>query len=128
MMFTKPSRVPNKADLQKKVRATVNKKRSAEFMKGITEKLIKREEMKRRKIASLGIDYDFPGHAGIGEKEKSITDKNQSVNVETEETAPTKKPKSKKKSKKKTKNEPTAVTTTVASKKKKSKTKHMAVK
>lgn len=129
MMFTKPSRVPNKALLQKKVRSEVNKKRTAEFMKGMTQKLIKREELKRKKIAGLGIEYEFPGSAVSCEKEETSTDKNkQSMDVKTEDGLPRKTPKSKKKSKKKVKNEHVSIETTVTTKKKKSKTKHGAVK
>ena len=62
LTFAKPKRVPTKVDRQKKARTEVNKRRSADAMKGVTAKLVKREEMKRKKIAALGIDYDFPGY------------------------------------------------------------------
>jgi nucleolar protein 15 len=35
-----------------------------EQKESITKRLIKREEAKRAKLASLGIDYDFSGYAG----------------------------------------------------------------
>eukprot|EP00580_Thalassiosira_gravida_P011600 CAMPEP_0201648114 /NCGR_PEP_ID=MMETSP0493-20130528/37064_1 /ASSEMBLY_ACC=CAM_ASM_000838 /TAXON_ID=420259 /ORGANISM="Thalassiosira gravida, Strain GMp14c1" /LENGTH=189 /DNA_ID=CAMNT_0048123693 /DNA_START=23 /DNA_END=592 /DNA_ORIENTATION=+ len=67
LMFAKPKRVASKADRQKKARVEANKRRSADALKGITAKLVKREEMKRKKLASLGIDYNFPGYAGIAQ-------------------------------------------------------------
>ena len=63
LMFTKAKRIATKADIHKKARLEVNKQRSTDAMKGITAKLVKREEMKRKKLAALGIDYDFPGYA-----------------------------------------------------------------
>merc|ERR1712194_634642 len=65
LMFAKPKRVPSKADGQKKARGDVNKHRSADVLKGITTKLVQREEMKRKKFATLGIDYEFPGYAEV---------------------------------------------------------------
>jgi nucleolar protein 15 len=62
LTFAKPKRVPTKVDRQKKARTEINKRRSADAMMGVTAKLVKREEMKRKKIAALGIDYDFPGY------------------------------------------------------------------
>ena len=62
-MFAKAKRIATKADLHKKARLEVNKQRSADALKGITAKLVKREDMKRKKLAALGIDYDFPGYA-----------------------------------------------------------------
>ena len=76
LMFTKPKRVPTKAEKQKKARSEVNnKQRSVDAMKGITAKLVKREEMKRKKLAELGIEYDFPGYAA-GVAESMITSNN----------------------------------------------------
>ncbi|KAL7497494.1 hypothetical protein ACHAWT_006006 [Skeletonema menzelii] len=63
LMFTKAKRIATKADIHKKARLEVNKQRSTDALKGITAKLVKREEMKRKKLAALGIDYDFPGYA-----------------------------------------------------------------
>jgi nucleolar protein 15 len=63
LMFAKAKRIATKADLHKKARLEVNKQRSADALKGITAKLVKREDMKRKKLAALGIDYDFPGYA-----------------------------------------------------------------
>lgn len=63
LMFAKPKRVPTKKDMQKKARSEVNKVRNADAIRGITARLVKREEMKRKKLGSLGIEYDFPGYA-----------------------------------------------------------------
>jgi len=62
-MFAKPKRVPTKKDMQKKARSEVNKVRNADAIRGITARLVKREEMKRKKLGALGIEYDFPGYA-----------------------------------------------------------------
>lgn len=75
LMFVRPKRVPTKAEKQKKARAEVNKRRSADVMKEITVKLVKREEMKRKKLAALGIDYDFPGYNASA---KSVAESNNS--------------------------------------------------
>ncbi len=66
LMFAK-GKVKSKKDLQKKARMEVNKRKSVDVMKGITAKLVQREEMKRKKLAALGIDYDFPGYAAGAE-------------------------------------------------------------
>lgn len=63
LMFAKPKRVPTKKDMQKKARSEVNKVRNADAIRGITARLVKREEMKRKKLGALGIEYDFPGYA-----------------------------------------------------------------
>lgn len=62
LMFARPKRVPTKKDRQKKARTEVNKVRSADAIRGITARLVKREEMKRKKLGTLGIEYDFPGY------------------------------------------------------------------
>ena len=85
LMFTKPKNVPSKLDKQKKARNEVNKRRTAEKMKGITAKLIQREEMKRKKLASLGIDYDFPGYAASAENATESGKKKRKVSVEDEQ-------------------------------------------
>mmetsp|Transcript_34373 Transcript_34373/g.75248 ORF Transcript_34373/g.75248 Transcript_34373/m.75248 type:complete len:334 (-) Transcript_34373:93-1094(-) len=57
-----------KIDWQGINREQVNKPRTAEGMKKITKRLVKRETAKRKKLQALGIDYDFPGYqAGVGE-------------------------------------------------------------
>ena len=77
LMFTKPKRVPTKAEKQKKARSEVNnKQRSVDAMKGITAKLVKREEMKRKKLAELGIEYDFPGYAAGAPESMNTNEKN----------------------------------------------------
>ena len=63
LMFARPKRPVSKAAMQKKAMLEVNKRRSVEVLKGITAKLVEREELKRKKLAALGIDYDFPGYA-----------------------------------------------------------------
>jgi len=47
----------------KKNRMEVNKTKSSDKMKKITQRLLKREEEKRKKLSKLGIEYDFPGYA-----------------------------------------------------------------
>ena len=80
-MFTKPKRIPTKSDKQKKARSEVNQKvRSVDAMAGITKKLIKREEMKRKKLSDLGIDYDFPGYAASAQAVDGGDDDNKSKN------------------------------------------------
>ncbi len=75
LMFAKAKRIATKADIHKKARLEVNKQRSTDALKGITAKLVKREEMKRKKLAALGIDYDFPGYAaGAGAKSTDDTE------------------------------------------------------
>jgi len=44
----------------------VNQVRTVQGLKKITQRLIKREMKKRSKLASLGIDYVFPGYAASG--------------------------------------------------------------
>lgn len=63
LMFARPKKVPTKAEKQKKARAEVNQMRTADAMKAITSRLVKRETMKRKKLAAMGIDYEFPGYA-----------------------------------------------------------------
>jgi nucleolar protein 15 len=63
LMFAKPKRVLTKKDKIKKARAEENKVRSADAIKAITTRLIKREDVKRKKLEALGIEYDFPGYA-----------------------------------------------------------------
>ena len=63
LMFAKPKRVLTKKDKIKKARAEENKVRSADGIKAITARLIKREDVKRKTLEALGIEYDFPGYA-----------------------------------------------------------------
>ena len=56
LMFAKPKRVPTKKDMQKKARSEVNKVRNADAIRGITARLVTREEMKRKKLGALGIE------------------------------------------------------------------------
>jgi len=111
LMFAKAKRIATKADIHKKARLEVNKQRSTDALKGITAKLVKREEMKRKKLASLGIDYDFPGYAA-GAGVKSVDDAEpaskrrrttSSDDIEEEVASEKKAPKSSKKKKKKSK-------------------------
>ena len=89
LMFVRPKRVPTKAEKQKKARTEVNKRRSADVMKEITVKLVKREEKKRKKLAELGIDYDFPGYTAsaasvAGSNNSSKKKRKMSSSVEEE--------------------------------------------
>jgi len=63
LMFARPKRVSTKKDRQKKARSEVNKVRNVDAIRGITARLVKREEMKRKKLGALGNEYDFPGYA-----------------------------------------------------------------
>mmetsp|Transcript_32879 Transcript_32879/g.69182 ORF Transcript_32879/g.69182 Transcript_32879/m.69182 type:complete len:312 (-) Transcript_32879:184-1119(-) len=111
LMFARPKRVPTKADKQKKARAEVNQIRTADAMKGITSRLVKREEMKRKKLEALGIKYDFPGYAASaqsmsGESNTVPKKKKRKMSVGDEEEIATnnnkaKTPKSQKKKKSK---------------------------
>ena len=58
-----------KIDWQGLNREQVNKPRTAEGMKKITARLVKREAEKRKKLEALGIDYDFPGYAAGANKD-----------------------------------------------------------
>lgn len=57
----------------------VNSKKSASSMKKITERLLKREEAKRKKLSSLGIDYDFPGYTHSINKVNESLDKKKDI-------------------------------------------------
>lgn len=85
LMFAKAKKVPTKADKQKKARIEVNKKRSSDAMRGITAKLVKREEMKRKKLAALGIDYDFPGYAASAAQTAESGSKNKKRKVSVDD-------------------------------------------
>eukprot|EP00579_Thalassiosira_antarctica_P006057 CAMPEP_0201883936 /NCGR_PEP_ID=MMETSP0902-20130614/16315_1 /ASSEMBLY_ACC=CAM_ASM_000551 /TAXON_ID=420261 /ORGANISM="Thalassiosira antarctica, Strain CCMP982" /LENGTH=308 /DNA_ID=CAMNT_0048412805 /DNA_START=60 /DNA_END=986 /DNA_ORIENTATION=+ len=112
LMFAKPKRVSSKSDRQKKARAEVNKRRSADALKGITAKLVQREEMKHKKLAALGIDYGYPGHTASVEpvaetnksskKKRKVSDDDEKKD-ETNNVDEVKTPKSQKKKKKKSK-------------------------
>lgn len=111
LMFAKAKRIATKADLHKKARLEVNKQRSADALKGITAKLVKREDMKRKKLAALGIDYDFPGYsAGVQSTDDDVEPSSSSKrrrtmssedNDEEQADLETKTPKSSKKKKSK---------------------------
>lgn len=89
LMFKRPKKVMSKKDMQDKAREDCNKRKTPEVMKGITAKLIEREEAKRKKLKDLGIDYDFPGYAasvrGEEEKEKKSTKKKRKVSMDDKE-------------------------------------------
>ncbi len=55
--------MPTKKDRQKKARSEMNKARSKSAISEITARLVKREEIKRKNLEALGIEYDFPGYA-----------------------------------------------------------------
>lgn len=66
---------------QEKNRNDVNKPKSLDGTKKITEKLIQREKAKRSKLSALGIDYSFPGYTGsLSSKSK---DEEESVEPES---------------------------------------------
>lgn len=86
LMFAKPKRAQSKADRQRKARGDVNKHRSADVLKGITTKLVQREEMKRKKLATLGIEYEFPGYAAVSKPDiKSLKNKKRKTSYGEEE-------------------------------------------
>lgn len=79
LMFAKPSRTVSKAHLQKKAMVEENKRRTVQAMKGITAKLVEREELKRKKLADLGIDFNFPGYAASANAVSHIHEEKDSV-------------------------------------------------
>jgi len=79
LMFAKPSRAVSKASMQKKAMVEVNKRRTVDAMKGITAKLVEREELKRKKLAALGIDFDFPGYGASAYAVTHIHEEKDSV-------------------------------------------------
>ena len=88
-------KIQTKASLQNAARAEVNKKRSSDAMRFITEKLIKRNAKKQRKLASMGIDYDIPSL----DEEKRTAEMGTGQNDEMPPEPSKKKKKSKRKSK-----------------------------
>ena len=90
LMFKRPKKIMTKKDMQDKAREECNKRKTPEVMKGITAKLIEREEAKRKKLKELGIDYDFPGYAvGVksseDKKEKKSAKKKRKVSMDDKE-------------------------------------------
>lgn len=75
LMFKRPKKVMSKREIQNKARAEVNRRKTPEVMKGITAKLVQREEAKRKKLADLGFDYDFPGYAAGAKAMQTSGDK-----------------------------------------------------
>ena len=75
---------------QNKNKEQVNGTKSAESLKKITQRLLKRESEKRKKLESLGIDYDFPGYQASVDNKQKKKDKKDAAKT------PTKKPKAKK--------------------------------
>ena len=49
----------------------MSKPKSPEQQERIIKRLLAKEEAKRQKLASLGIDYDFVGYANAGESRKA---------------------------------------------------------
>ncbi|KAL7512893.1 hypothetical protein ACHAXN_010035 [Cyclotella atomus] len=72
LMFRRSKKVVSKKVMQDKARMEVNRRKTPEVMKGITAKLMEREEAKRRKLVELGIDYDFPGYAASASVKSSM--------------------------------------------------------
>mmetsp|Transcript_20511 Transcript_20511/g.48180 ORF Transcript_20511/g.48180 Transcript_20511/m.48180 type:complete len:298 (-) Transcript_20511:74-967(-) len=93
-------KIQTKATLQNAAREEVNKRRSSsDAMMKLTEKLIKRNAKKQRKLASLGIDYDIPS---LDEEKKADADADREGTVQNDDEMPPeskKKRKSRKKSK-----------------------------
>lgn len=58
-----------------KHRAIHNKKRSAEDYQKSIDKLLEKEEKRRKKIEEFGIDYEFPGYSAIAKSSKDKEDK-----------------------------------------------------
>ena len=65
---------------QNKNREQVNGTKSTDSLKKITERLLNRENAKRKKLAKLGIDYDFPGYAASVPKEETEDNKKEEEN------------------------------------------------
>jgi nucleolar protein 15 len=86
LMFKRSKKVVSKKMMQDKAREEVNRRKTPEVMRGITAKLIEREEAKRRKLVELGIDYDFPGYAASaaksGDKEEGKKAKKRKVSMD----------------------------------------------
>ena len=67
-------------------RRQVNSKKSTESMKKITQRLLVRERVKRKKLLELGIDYEFPGYKFSNEEViKRKETNNNSLPVDTNE-------------------------------------------
>ncbi|MEQ2245862.1 hypothetical protein ILYODFUR_032275, partial [Ilyodon furcidens] len=54
--------------------ARYNRKRSAEEVSKMTERLLSKESKLRKKLAEQGVDYDFPGFAAQVPRKKTSTD------------------------------------------------------
>ncbi|XP_019336137.1 MKI67 FHA domain-interacting nucleolar phosphoprotein [Alligator mississippiensis] len=80
--FRKPSRPAVKR---------YNKQRSLKDKKKMTERLLKKERMLRKRLAEKGIDYDFPGFAaGIPrQKRKKVSKSESNLNVSVNSQDPT---------------------------------------
>ena len=91
LMFKRPKKIMSKKDMVDKARTEVNRRKTPEVMKSITAKLVQREEAKRKKLADLGIDYDFPGYAAGAEamqnekSKKEPSKKRRKVSVDDKE-------------------------------------------
>ena len=91
LMFKRPKKIMSKKDNVDKARMEVNRRKTPEVMKSITAKLVEREEAKRKKLADLGIDYDFPGYAAGAEamqnekSKKEPSKKRRKVSVDEKE-------------------------------------------
>lgn len=85
---------------QSKNKKEVNGTKSVDGLKKITQRLLKRESAKRKKLKSLGIDYDFPGYeASVNDKKKKEEEealKRKEVEKKKVKKTPSKKTKAKK--------------------------------
>jgi nucleolar protein 15 len=73
-LFKGAKKVFKKIDWAAKHRKKVNRPKSSDKMKEITQRLVSRERKKRDKLKELGIDYDFPGYAASNEAFPVIDD------------------------------------------------------
>ncbi|XP_019378135.1 PREDICTED: MKI67 FHA domain-interacting nucleolar phosphoprotein [Gavialis gangeticus] len=80
--FRKPSRPAVKR---------YNKQRSLKDKKKMTERLLRKERMLRKRLAEKGIDYDFPGFAAAipRQKRKKVSKSNSKLNISVNSQDPT---------------------------------------
>jgi len=62
-----------KIDWQAKAKEQRNRVKTAEEHQKSVLRLLKKDKLRRRKIAALGIDYDFPGYALVAPKSQKKT-------------------------------------------------------
>ncbi|KAL5251458.1 hypothetical protein ACHWQZ_G016977 [Mnemiopsis leidyi] len=72
--FKGASRPFKKIDWQGRAKAERNKVKTSEEQQKSVKRLLKKEQDRRRKIAALGIDYEFPGYAAVAPKPSKKTE------------------------------------------------------